>query len=117
MPMVDTRFHHAEKGDHQIEQGGIFGLDGIHPTAIGQGLIAHEFITAINTARGTNYSLDWDAIYESDRLYLEPITLMGSIRNKAEDMGKFLVWATALKGSQRAGTLEPFRPGWIGNAL
>jgi lysophospholipase L1-like esterase len=34
--------------------GGLFGLDGIHPTNTGYALVANEFITAINTRFGTS---------------------------------------------------------------
>jgi hypothetical protein len=37
--------------------GGLFSLDGIHPTAQGQGLIADEFLAAINKKFGANYPL------------------------------------------------------------
>lgn len=105
-PMVDTRFHHAEKGDRTLEQGGLFSLDGIHPTAIGQGMIAREFIGAIEAVRGKlPKQLDWDAIYKSDTLYSQPIEIMGSIRRKAEDIAKFLVWAVQLKGRGSARNL------------
>ncbi len=97
-PMVDTRFHHAEKGDTYLEQGGLFGLDGIHPSAIGQGLIAREFLDAIAAERGVSYPLDWAQIYAADTLYNQPIQLMGSIRRKADELAKFLIWATGLKG-------------------
>jgi len=35
--------------------GGLFSLDGVHPTSQGQGLIADEFIKAINQKFGANY--------------------------------------------------------------
>ncbi|HTY58125.1 MAG TPA: SGNH/GDSL hydrolase family protein [Bacteroidota bacterium] len=34
--------------------GGVFSLDGVHPTSKGQGLIANEFIRAMNMKLGTN---------------------------------------------------------------
>ena len=35
--------------------GGLFSLDGVHPTGQGQGLIANEFIKVINTKFGASY--------------------------------------------------------------
>ncbi len=35
-------------------QGGLFGLDGVHPTAQGYGIIANEFIRSINARFGSN---------------------------------------------------------------
>jgi hypothetical protein len=37
--------------------GGLFSLDGVHPSSQGQGLIADEFIKVINTKFGSNYPL------------------------------------------------------------
>ena len=37
--------------------GGIFSLDGVHPTTIGYGVVANEFIKAINGAYGSNVPL------------------------------------------------------------
>ena len=39
-----------------------------------------------------------DAIYASDDLYNRPLEIMGSVRAKAQDLAKFLIWATSLKG-------------------
>lgn len=89
-PMVDTRFYHATE-EGTLEQGGLFSMDGIHPTAIGQGLIAHEFREVINAARpkAKLAPLDWDAIFASDTLYQSPIRIMPSIR--ASDDGAKLI--------------------------
>ena len=35
-------------------KGGVFSLDGVHPTSKGQGLIANEFIRVMNSRIGTN---------------------------------------------------------------
>ena len=37
--------------------GGLFSLDGVHPTSQGQGLIADEFLKVINAKFGANYPL------------------------------------------------------------
>jgi lysophospholipase L1-like esterase len=37
--------------------GGLFSLDGVHPTAQGQAIIANEFIKVINSKFGASYSL------------------------------------------------------------
>ncbi len=37
--------------------GGLFSLDGVHPTSQGQAIIANEFLKAINSAFGSSYSL------------------------------------------------------------
>ena len=35
--------------------GGLFSLDGVHPTSRGQGLIANEFLKVINAKFGSNF--------------------------------------------------------------
>ena len=37
--------------------GGLFSLDGVHPTAQGQAILANEFLKVINSKFGANYSL------------------------------------------------------------
>jgi hypothetical protein len=34
--------------------GGIFSYDGVHPSPIGYGIVADEFVKALNAAKGTN---------------------------------------------------------------
>lgn len=41
--------HDGVKIDPSYPSGNFFSADGIHPSAIGQGVVANEFITAINT--------------------------------------------------------------------
>jgi hypothetical protein len=86
-PKVNTKYYHADpKG--RLRQGGIFGLDGVHPTAIGQGLIAWEFLKKMDAARADQ--LDWAAIFRSDSLYSQPIPLMQEIYEH-QDLAKHLV--------------------------
>jgi hypothetical protein len=60
-----------------MTSGGVFSLDGVHPTAIGHGLIAHEFLQEMRGAQvNVVRDLDWSAIVASDSLYTNPIALM-----------------------------------------
>jgi hypothetical protein len=55
-------------------------LDGVHPSAIGHGLLAYEFLKVMRDAGVVDdVQLDWDAIFKSDRLYSEPIIIMQEI--------------------------------------
>ena len=85
-PKVDSRYYGVTR-DRQIKAGGLFSLDGVHPTAIGQGLIAFEFLKVMEAAgayRGNvNEAIDWKAIFESDTLYSNPIGLLGEIYDNA----------------------------------
>jgi hypothetical protein len=75
-PKVDTRYYHADP-DGRLRQGGLSSLDGVHPSAIGHGLLAYEFLKVMGEAGIVdNTQLDWEAIFASDRLYSEPITIM-----------------------------------------
>lgn len=48
-PQVNTKMYHADE-QGRLRQGGIFSLDGVHPTAIGQGLVAYEFLKVMKDA-------------------------------------------------------------------
>ena len=63
-PPVKTKYCHADsKG--LLSQGGLFSLDVVHPSAIGQGLIAWEFIKVMDKTRNKNWQekLDWQEIF------------------------------------------------------
>ncbi|MGH6894036.1 MAG: hypothetical protein ACREEP_17460, partial [Dongiaceae bacterium] len=54
-------------------QGGIAGLDNMHPTAVGYAAIANEMIKAHNAAEGaTNALIDLQAAYRKDSLLKSP---------------------------------------------
>jgi hypothetical protein len=48
-PKPDSRFFVGDRNGARV-QGGIFALDGVHPTTIGYGLVAQEFINIMQTA-------------------------------------------------------------------
>jgi hypothetical protein len=76
-PPLDTKYYDVRR-DGTIEGGGIFSLDGIHPTASAHGIIAWEFMKVMQAA-GTmskTAALDWKAILASDLLRSKPIRLM-----------------------------------------
>lgn len=81
-PKVDTRYCGTNR-DGTINSGGIFSLDGVHPTAIGQGLIAYEFLKVMKKAGSfsgdVEKAIDWHTIFNSDSLYSNPIGLLGEI--------------------------------------
>jgi hypothetical protein len=75
-PSFSTKFYSATQLGER-EQGGFFSLDGIHPTAIGQGIVAHEFLKVMkDVGVVANADLNWDGIFSSDSLYTDPIALM-----------------------------------------
>ena len=66
----------------KLYKGGIFSLDGIHPTTIGYGLIAHLYKQTMES-HGIHFDkpLDWDHIIESDTLVTDPPYLLTELRN------------------------------------
>jgi hypothetical protein len=64
----------------RLRQGGLSSLDGVHPSAIGHGLLAREFLKVMREAGVIDdIELDWEMIFASDRLYSEPIKIMQEI--------------------------------------
>jgi hypothetical protein len=74
-PVVTTQYYRA--ANDRVTAGGIFSLDGVHPSAIGHGIIAHEFLNAMKKAgRQLHKKLDWAAILETDELFSRPLNLV-----------------------------------------
>ena len=98
-PMVNTKYYHADT-DGRVRQGGIVGLDGVHPSVIGHGLLAYEFLKVMNAAGVKNdrgkivdaafTDEEWRVIFANDTLYSKPITLMQEIYGKG-NLGKHIV--------------------------
>ncbi|MCI0671253.1 MAG: hypothetical protein L0Y64_12375 [Myxococcaceae bacterium] len=63
--------------------GGLFSLDGVHPTTIGYGIFAHEFLKVMKDAgvRGADPAqLDWDAVVANDTLVTDPPVLLNGLQ-------------------------------------
>lgn len=76
-PPLNTKFYKASK-EGKLLEGGIFSLDGVHPTVIGQGIIAWEFLKAFQ-AHGSapaSAAIDWPEILKQDELYSNPIRVL-----------------------------------------
>ncbi|MGY6275407.1 hypothetical protein [Methylomonas sp. MgM2] len=93
-PPVNTKYYNAAfNGDKNVlKDGGIFSLDGVHPTAIGHGIIASEFLKVMRQANVTDsrgeladdHSLPWEDIIRSDTLYQKPIALVKELYQHRE---------------------------------
>ena len=60
--------------------GGLFSLDGVHPTNTGYAIIANGFITNLNQTRGTSIPLvDIDAVASSDPLIFANVASFTSL--------------------------------------
>lgn len=80
-PLPNTKYYHADK-DGNLKQGGIFSLDGVHPSAIAHGLIAYETMKVMKNVgvNGVNpSSIPWKNILATDSLYQQPIKVMHEI--------------------------------------
>lgn len=92
-PRADTRYYGTTRKG-KIMSGGLFSLDGVHPTAIGQGLIAYEFLKVMKQA-GTftgdvEKAFNWKSIFETDSLRAEPISLISEIYDNM-DLKKWVI--------------------------
>ena len=75
-PVVTTQYYRARDG--RVSAGGLFSLDGVHPTAIGQALVAQEFLNSMKQA-GVQLSrpdLPWEQVKSTDDLYSRPLGLV-----------------------------------------
>lgn len=82
LPRLSTDYLRIDRGTGRIFKGGIFSLDGIHPTTIGYGLIAHVYYKTMQE-NGIVFQkpLDWDSIIENDTLVTDPPYLLVELKN------------------------------------
>lgn len=80
-PPVTFEFYHVDKRGKR-KRGGLFSLDGVHPSVIGHGLMAHTFMAAMEQS-GVQFKppLNWQKIIASDSLLNQPISMMQEIYN------------------------------------
>ncbi len=97
-PPINTKFYNVSPKGCVVD-GGIFSLDGIHPTVIGQGIIAHEFLKVMKKtgAAPESTALGWDEIINNDQLRKDPLPIINSIINKWQAID-FIMNAISLAG-------------------
>lgn len=78
---LSTDFIRAKKDTGQIFKGGIFSLDGLHPTTIGYGLMANVYRDTMRKA-GVKFQkpIDWDFIIKEDSLVTNPPALLAELK-------------------------------------
>ncbi len=81
-PQLSTDYLRIDEKTGKVFKGGIFSLDGIHPTTIGYGLIAHLYKQTLEQ-HGISFDkpLDWDHIIASDTLVTNPPHMLVELRN------------------------------------
>lgn len=82
MPKLSTDYLRIDEESGKVFKGGIFSLDGIHPTTIGYGLVAYIYKKTMEE-HGIEFdrSLDWDHIISSDTLVTDPPYILIELRN------------------------------------
>lgn len=78
---LTTDFIRTSKETGKIYKGGIFSLDGLHPTTIGYALMANNYRTVMHRA-GVSFQkpMDWDYAIEQDSLITYPPELLSELR-------------------------------------
>lgn len=78
---ISTEYLRLDKENYQIIKGGIFSLDGLHPTTIGYGLMANIYYDVMKKAGVKfEYELDWHHIIDEDSLITYPPILLSELR-------------------------------------
>lgn len=80
-PLLSTEYLRVHRDTGKVYKGGIFSLDGIHPTTIGYGLMAHLYYEKMRES-GVRFQkkLDWDYIIANDTLVTDPPYMLNSLR-------------------------------------
>lgn len=78
---LTTDFIRVDKETGKLIKGGIFSLDGLHPTTIGYGLMANTYREVMRLA-GVKFQkpMDWDFIIAEDSLVTNPPALLSELR-------------------------------------
>ncbi len=78
---LSTDFIRVDENTRKVYQGGIFSLDGLHPSTIGYGMIADVYKNVMTEA-GVQFDLpiDWDFILNNETLVTDPPYLLAELR-------------------------------------
>ncbi len=80
-PNISTDYLRINETTGKVEKGGIFSLDGLHPSTIGYGLIANIYKMSMEK-HGVkfNQEIDWDYVIENETLVTDPPKLLHNLR-------------------------------------
>jgi hypothetical protein len=78
---LSTDFLRVNEKTRKIYQGGIFSLDGLHPSTIGYGMIADVYKKVMEQV-GVEFEkpMDWEFILENETLVTDPPYLLAELR-------------------------------------
>lgn len=74
---LDTRFFRSDQTGRR--QGGLFGLDGVHPTTSGYGVLASALLDVLATAGVPSTPIDFAELRRQDTLNQNPPALLDTI--------------------------------------
>jgi hypothetical protein len=74
---LDTRFYRSDRTGRL--QGGVFGLDAVHPTVSAYGLIAQALLDVLAVAKVTSTPIDFAALLPQDTLNARPPALFETL--------------------------------------
>jgi hypothetical protein len=86
---LDTRRFDAD--EHGRHAGGLIGLDMIHPTISGYGIIAHEVLRVLTVAGLASTPIDFAAVRASDSLVSDPPPLVDDVLHLASPFATWFV--------------------------
>lgn len=80
-PRISTDYLRLKEGSKKLDRGGIFSLDGLHPSTIGYGLIANIYKERMEK-EGVDFSsdIDWDFVIRNETLVTDPPLLLNDLR-------------------------------------
>lgn len=80
-PRISTDYLKLDRDTGKIASGGMFSLDGLHPSTIGYGLIANIYKKHMEE-QGVKFQheIDWDFIINSETLVTDPPPLLHNLR-------------------------------------
>jgi len=80
-PNISTDYLRISEETGKVEKGGIFSLDGLHPSTIGYGLIANIYKMSMEK-HGVKFEngIDWDFVIENETLVTDPPKLLHNLR-------------------------------------
>ncbi len=78
---LSTDYFRLDEKTGKLDRGGIFSLDGLHPSTIGYGLIGNIYMQVMKKA-GVKFEkpFDWDFVIENDTLVTDPPLLLDDLR-------------------------------------
>jgi lysophospholipase L1-like esterase len=99
-PLLDTQFFASDRSGRL--KGGLFSLDGIHPTTVGYGIVAQELVRVLEAGgielrdaagnpRPAPVQIDFAALWAADTLNSSPPPLLSTLFSMVEPLARRFV--------------------------